>query len=49
MIHLDDPRSNYLELPELAPGKYTVKFRVLSIDGHVVDSDYLFGIKKKSN
>jgi len=49
LIHPDDPKSIYLELPELAPGKYTVKFRVLSVDGHVVDADYTFGIKKKSN
>ena len=48
LIHPDDPKSIYLELPELSPGKYTVKFRVLSVDGHVVDSDYMFGIKKKS-
>ena len=47
LVHPDDPKSIYLELPELVPGKYTVKFRVLSVDGHVVDSDYIFGIKKK--
>jgi len=49
LVHPDDPKSIYLELPELVPGKYTVKFRVLSVDGHVVDADYMFGIKKKSN
>lgn len=47
LVHPDDPKSIYLEVPELAPGKYTVKFRVLSVDGHVVDADYMFGIKKK--
>jgi copper resistance protein C len=25
-------------------GRYTVKFRVLSVDGHVVDSEYNFTI-----
>lgn len=49
LVHPDDPKSIFLELPELIPGKYTVKFRVLSVDGHVVDADYMFGIKKKSN
>ncbi len=41
----DDPKSIVLSLPELAPGKYSVKFRVLSVDGHVVESSYDFSIK----
>lgn len=41
----DDPKSIVLPLPELAPGKYAVKFRVLSVDGHVVESSYDFSIK----
>jgi methionine-rich copper-binding protein CopC len=43
----DDPKSIVLPLPELPPGKYTVKFRVLSVDGHVVDSSYDFTVKSK--
>lgn len=46
-VHPDDPKSIFVELPELAPGQYTVKFRVLSVDGHVVDSDYKFTVKNK--
>ncbi len=46
LVHPDDPKSIFLELTELPPGKYTVKFRVLSVDGHVVDADYNFTIKK---
>ncbi|MDT8364097.1 MAG: copper resistance protein CopC [Nitrosomonas sp.] len=46
LVHPDDPKSIFLELVELPPGKYTVKFRVLSVDGHVVDADYVFSIKK---
>jgi copper resistance protein C len=34
-----------LPLPELAPGKYSIKFRVLSVDGHVVDSTFDFTVK----
>jgi methionine-rich copper-binding protein CopC len=49
LVHSEDPKSIYLELPELASGKYTVKFRVLSVDGHVVDADYMFSIKQKSD
>ncbi len=33
----NDQKSIVLPLPELSPGKYSVKFRVLSVDGHVVE------------
>jgi len=41
----DDRKSIVLPLPELASGKYSVKFRVLSVDGHVVDSSFEFTVK----
>ncbi len=41
----DDPKSIVLPLPELQPGKYSVKFRVLSVDGHVVESSFDFTVK----
>jgi copper resistance protein C len=41
----DDPKSIILPIPDLAPGKYSVKFRVLSVDGHVVDSTFDFTVK----
>lgn len=44
----DDRRAIVLPLSQLAPGKYTVKFRVLSVDGHVVDSSYDFTVKSKT-
>ena len=40
-----DLKSVVLELPELEPGSYKVQFRVLSVDGHVVESSYGFRIK----
>ena len=40
-----DPKSIVLAMPELGPGSYKVQFRVLSVDGHVVESDYSFRIK----
>lgn len=46
VIHPDDPKSIYLELPELPEGRYTVKYRILSIDGHVLDSEYKFTVKE---
>ena len=47
-VAADDPKSIVLPLPELEAGKYTVKFRVLSVDGHVVDSSYDFTVKSKA-
>ena len=47
-IAADDRKAIVLPLSELAPGKYTVKFRVLSVDGHVVDSSYDFTVKSKT-
>lgn len=32
-------------LSALTPGNYTVKFRVLSVDGHVVEKSYGFSLK----
>jgi methionine-rich copper-binding protein CopC len=43
----DDPKSIVLPLPELPPGKYSVRFRVLSVDGHVVESSFDFTVKGK--
>jgi methionine-rich copper-binding protein CopC len=43
----DDRKSIVLPLPELVPGKYSVKFRVLSVDGHVVESTFDFTVKDK--
>jgi methionine-rich copper-binding protein CopC len=43
----DDRKSIVLPLPELIPGKYSVKFRVLSVDGHVVESSFDFTVKGK--
>lgn len=43
----DDPKSIMLPLPKTKPGKYKVKFRVLSVDGHVVDSTFNYTVKSK--
>ena len=41
----DNLKTIVLPLPEIAPGKYTVNYRIMSADGHVVESDYRFTIK----
>jgi hypothetical protein len=35
-----------VDLPKFEPGTYTVKYRVLSVDGHTVDYGYTFTVKK---
>jgi len=46
-VSAQDPRRLSLSLPALAPGRYTVSFRVLSVDGHVVESKLSFTIKDR--
>lgn len=41
----DDLKSVILPLSEIPPGRYTVNFRIMSTDGHVVESDYNFTLK----
>ena len=42
-----DPRRLSVGLPSLEPGTYTVKFRVLSVDGHLVEGTYPFEIRPR--
>ncbi len=41
----DDPKSVVLSLPQIHPGRYTVHYRVMSVDGHVIESEYDFSVK----
>ncbi|HSE96242.1 MAG TPA: copper resistance CopC family protein [Methylomirabilota bacterium] len=41
----DDPTRLSVRLRRLAPGTYTVRFRVLSVDGHVVESEFPFTLR----
>ena len=38
----EDPKLVRLPLPRLKPGKYVVKYKVMSVDGHFVDWSYSF-------
>jgi methionine-rich copper-binding protein CopC len=40
----DDRKRLRLELPPLPPGNYTVRFRVLSVDGHVAEDSFPFSV-----
>jgi methionine-rich copper-binding protein CopC len=41
----DDPKILSVGLPNLPAGTYAIKFRVLSVDGHVVESEFPFVIR----
>jgi methionine-rich copper-binding protein CopC len=41
----EDARKLSVSLAALAPGSYTVHFRVLSVDGHIVESSFAFVVK----
>jgi methionine-rich copper-binding protein CopC len=44
LVNAADPRVLSVGLPEVSPGTYTVRFRVLSVDGHVVESSFPFSV-----
>ena len=46
-VVLDDPKSVILNLPQIEPGRYTVQSRVMSVDGHVIESSFDFSVKNK--
>ena len=41
-----DAKQIFAVLKPLPPGRYLVKFRVLSVDGHVVEDQFPFTIKR---
>jgi methionine-rich copper-binding protein CopC len=43
----DDPKQLSIGLGKLGAGVYTVKFRVLSVDGHVVESNFTFTVRDR--
>jgi methionine-rich copper-binding protein CopC len=43
----DDARRLTASLPTIAPGTYTVRYRVLSVDGHVVDGTFAFTVESR--
>jgi hypothetical protein len=43
----DKPRELSVDAPELAPGRYIVRYRVLSTDGHIVEGNYEFTVDAK--
>jgi methionine-rich copper-binding protein CopC len=46
-VEPDDPAELSVGLPSLGPGSYSVKFRVLSVDGHVVEGEVPFAVRPR--
>jgi methionine-rich copper-binding protein CopC len=44
-VSAQDPKLLELALPPLAPGVYTVRYKVLSVDGHTVKASFPFTVK----
>lgn len=42
-----EPTRLTVRLQPLKPGMYTIKFRVLSVDGHIVEEQFLFTIRER--
>ena len=41
----ENPKQLSVSLPALAPGIYTVKYRVLSVDSHIVEDQFSFTVR----
>jgi methionine-rich copper-binding protein CopC len=39
-----DPKRLSVSLPPMAPGEYVVRFRVLSVDGHIAEGSFSFRV-----
>lgn len=45
-VAADDPKQLTVGLQPIPPGVYTVQFRVLSVDGHVVNDKFTFTVRE---
>jgi copper resistance protein C len=48
IVDPDDPRQLSVALRPLGAGRYTARYRVLSVDGHVVEGEVSFKVRKRS-
>lgn len=46
-VGADDAKRLAVTVPPIGAGAYVVKYRVLSVDGHVVDSSFPFTVRPK--
>jgi hypothetical protein len=46
LVGPEDRKTLSVGVPELGPGVYTVRYRVLSVDGHVVEGSLRFTVRR---
>jgi len=44
-VDSNDPKLLVIPMPALPPGKYEVRYQVLSVDGHTVESSFRFTVR----
>ena len=49
LVSTEDPKQLVIGVKPLQSGRYIVKFRVLSVDGHVVEQSFPFTIRDSKN
>jgi methionine-rich copper-binding protein CopC len=49
LVSGEDPKQLAIGVKPLQSGRYTVKFRVLSVDGHVVEQSFPFSVRDSKN
>lgn len=45
-VSAEDPKQLSVEIKQIPAGRYIVKFRVLSVDGHVVEQSFPFTVRE---
>ena len=45
-VSAEDPKQLTVALKQMPAGRYIVKFRVLSVDGHVVEQSFPFTVRE---
>ena len=49
LVGPDDPKRLSVSLFTLRPGAYSVRYRVLSVDGHVIESTFVFTVRFRAD
>jgi hypothetical protein len=49
LVSTEDAKQLAIDVKQLQSGRYTVKFRVLSVDGHVVEQSFPFTVRETKN
>jgi methionine-rich copper-binding protein CopC len=45
LVGPEDPKALSVGISALGPGRYTIRYRVLSVDGHVVEGSFRFTVR----